>query len=217
MAQFIGTKNYGVIEVDRSWQVAQKNDPEGNPIQQGGHIALLVNGAYCHMTGLPINSPDELRAVFCDYQGNVLRGMERVLADSLEWFEHRHENDAALIPEVTFDANGFPKYADGTYLETENEIYQCLKPGPVMTAAIVGLSERRKVTREAEAAKPVFEPAAPPPLEHEVAQPRDPDKSHPMWGHKGKGKGPRGAKKDTKGRFQPKSAPPAQAAEVVTA
>jgi len=217
MAQFIGTKNYGVIEVDRSWQVAQKNGPEGEPIQQGGHVALLVNGAYCHMSGLPINSPDELRSVFCDYQGNIIRGMEMVLADSLEWFEHRHENEAAAIPEISFDANGFPKYADGTYLATEDEIYQCLKPGPVMTAAIVGLAERRKVLIETEAAQPVFAPAIPPPTqEHEVAQPvqaKDEKKPHPLWTRKGKG-GKKSAGKGKASTPKTSTVAPAQAAQV---
>ena len=216
MSQFISTKNYGIIEVDHSWQVAQKQDPEGNLIQQGGHIALLVNGAFCHITGMPIGSADELRDVFCKTDGVPLRGMEQVYQDSLEWFAHRFDNLAEAIPEVTFDHNGFPKYADGNYLETEDEIYKCLKPGAVMTAAIVGLSERRKMLRETEAAKPIFgTPQPPPPIEHEAAAPVGEEKKpHPMWTKKGKGQG---AKKGAKGRFQPKSAPPAQAAEVVTA
>ena len=169
------------------------------------------------MSGLPINSPDELRSVFCDYQGNIIRGMEMVLADSLEWFEHRHENEAAAIPEISFDANGFPKYADGTYLATEDEIYQCLKPGPVMTAAIVGLAERRKVLIETEAAQPVFAPAIPPPTqEHEVAQPvqaKDEKKPHPLWTRKGKG-GKKSAGKGKASTPKTSTVAPAQAAQV---
>jgi hypothetical protein len=216
MAQFIATKNYGIIEVECSWQVAQKQDSEGNLIQQGGHIARLVNGVYCDITGNPFKSEDEIRGICSFADGRVIPKMEQVLADSLEWFAHRFDNLAEAIPEVTFDHNGFPKYADGNYLETEDEIYKCLKPGAVMTAAIVGLSERRKMLREAEAAKPVFEEREQAPaMEHEVAAPVERPRKliAPGRGRKKGTKVERGAK----GQFQPKNAPPAQAAEAVTA
>ena len=120
--------------------------------------------------------------------------MQPVMEETLEWFAHRHDNDAQVIPEITFDGNGFPKYVDGTYLETEDEIYQCLKPGPVMTAAICGLAERRKAMREAEMVKPVFEQKAPPPvMEHESAKPVEERKVHPMW-KKDKGRKKAGVK-----------------------
>lgn len=210
MAQFIGTKNFGVIEVESSWQVAQKQDGEGNLIQQGGHIALLVNGARCHITGNPFQSEQEIRDICCYTNGEVIPRMAQVLAETLEWYSHRHDNDAQATPEITFDANGFPKYVDGTYLETEDEIYQCLKPGPVMTAAICGLSERRKALREAESAKPIFEQKAPPPpMEHEVATPVEAKKAHPLWK---KGKGMKKGAGKAKGAAKPKTAPPAQAA-----
>ena len=152
MGQFLGTKNYGVIEVESSFPVASKFDGEGNIIQQGGHIALLANGAYCHVTGLPIASEEEIVAVFTTADGKVIKGSEQVLKDALEWFRHRHENEQAPLPRIMFDHQGWPFFETGAPVEKEEDLYQCLKAGPVLTAAIVGLHERRKFLAE-EAAK----------------------------------------------------------------
>ena len=208
MSQFIATKNFGIIEVDHSWQVAQKQDPEGNLIQQGGHIALLVNGARCHITGNPFESEEEIRDICCYANGEVIPKMKQVLEDTLEWFAHRHDNAGQVIPEISFDANGFPKYVEtGVYLETEDEIYQCLKPGSVMTAAIVGLTERRKIVALAEATKPIFEEREQPPvMEHEVAAPVERPRKLIAPG-RGRKKGSTVAK-DVKGRFQAKAPVP---------
>lgn len=204
MSQFIATKNFGIIEVDHSWQVAQKQDAEGKLIQQGGHIALLVNGARCHITGNPFESEEEIRDICCFANGEVIPKMAQVLEDTLEWFAHRHDNAGQVIPEISFDANGFPKYVEtGAYLETEDEIYQCLKPGPVMTAAIVGLAERRKIMALAEATKPPFEEREQPPvMEHEVAAPVQ-AKEHRKLTAQGRKKGTK-MEKDEKGRFRAK-------------
>lgn len=204
MGQLIYTKNYGLIEVDRSWQVCGKQDAEGNQILQGGHIALLANGAYCHISGLPIESEEEVKAILCT------KDMKGVLDEALEWFAHRHDLDHPALPRIMFDANGWPFFEDGVPVEKEEDLYQCLKPGPILTAAIVGLSKRREVMQVAKAAERSelpAKPAMPPP--HEVATPF-PLKKTP-------GRKPK-LPRDAKGRILPKTqaVPPPQAAQATT-
>jgi hypothetical protein len=116
MPQIISTKN-GVIEVERSWS----DGPH--------HIALLTNGAYCHITGLPVRDKKELR--------DVLSGEE--LEKALHWFDHRHEEDTKASRRIILEPDGTPIFEDGTPVESPSDLYQFFKPGPVLDAAIKAL------------------------------------------------------------------------------
>jgi hypothetical protein len=128
MGQKLFTKNYGEVEVERSWQEGQY------------HIAKLTNGAYCDITGRPIYDKAELRA--------VLKGQD--LEDALHWFDHRHETEEQPPRRIMFDADGTPIFEDGTPVESPSDLYQALKPGPVLDAAIEALTLKKLARREAE-------------------------------------------------------------------
>jgi hypothetical protein len=116
MSQIIGTKN-GAIEVERSWS----DGPH--------HIALLTNGAYCHISGLPITSKKELQ--------DVLTGEE--LQKALHWFEHRHEEQTKAARRIILEPDGTPIFEDGEPVESPSDLYQFFKPGPVLDGAIRAL------------------------------------------------------------------------------
>ena len=70
MSQIIHTKDFGTIEIERSWV----NGTMG--------IGVTPKGAYCHLSGLPVQSREELETV----------GMSAdELADAVYWLDHRHD------------------------------------------------------------------------------------------------------------------------------
>ena len=128
MGQKLFTKSYGEIEVECSW------------VEGPHHLARLTNGAYVHITGLPVNSKAELRA--------VLTGDD--LEKALDWFDHRHDGKEQVFKRVMFDADGTPIFEDGTPVESPSDLVQALKPGPVLDAALMALSKKLEEKRRAE-------------------------------------------------------------------
>ena len=157
MAQKIFTKSFGMIEVERSWVVVPKQNEEGSVIRQGGHIAQLTNGAFVHVTGLPIKSEAEIKSVLSTPDLRAVRD------EALEWFKNRGSEEGDPLPRIMFDADEYPIFEDGTPVEKMDDLYKCLKPGPVLTAAIVGLNKRMEAGAQAVGQKRDPAPGAKPP------------------------------------------------------
>ena len=148
--QEIYTRDHGVVKVDKtSW------------MDGGFHIVLTPNGAYQHINGLPVQDEGQLVAAF----GSNTEDLEK----ALNWFRHRHEQEANPPRPIGFRADNTPVFADGTIPE-EADIYNFFSPGPVLSAAIVGLyNYRQRLATGAPA--PVSRPA---PRAPEAAQPDKP-------------------------------------------
>ena len=171
------TQDGSPVEVEQIWVVSARQDAEGQWIQMGGRVALLPNGAYCHGDGnlLPFEDEEDIKQIFAsrDREGNpcVLPEMQVLMDMVLEWFAHRAEFDDQIIKKVVLSRQGYPEFEDGTPAE-EPDIYAYFEPGPALSAAIVGLYERRKVEAQAvRAAKPDIyrQGPAPPPGQTKVA------------------------------------------------
>jgi len=157
VAQKVFTKSFGVIEVERSWVVVPKQNEEGSIIRQGGHIAQLTNGAFVHVTGLPIKSEAEIKAILSTPDLRAVRD------EALEWFRNRGTGEEAALPKIMFDNNGYPQFEDGTPVEKMDDLYNCLQPGPVLTAAIIGLNKKMEAEKLGQGQKRDTAPAAKPP------------------------------------------------------
>jgi len=128
MSQKLYPKKFGEIEVECSWQ------------DGAHHIAKLSNGAYCHITGLPIKDKSELKA--------VLTGDD--LEAALNWFDHRHEAEENPPRRIMFEADGTPLFEDGTEVERPSDLLESLKPGPILDAALMALARKLDAKKEAE-------------------------------------------------------------------
>ena len=177
MGSMLFTQDGSPVEVEQVWVVSARQDAEGQWIQMGGRVALLPNGAYCHGDGnlLPFEDEEDIKQIFAsrDREGNpcVLPEMQVLMEMVLEWFAHRAEFDDQVIKKVVLSRQGYPEFEDGTPAE-EPDIYAYFEPGPALSAAIVGLYERRKVEAQAvRAAKPDIyrQGPAPPPGQTKVA------------------------------------------------
>jgi hypothetical protein len=131
MAQVLFTKKFGEIEVEKSWQ-------EGT-----NHIALLTNGAYVYITGVPVRTKAELRG--------VMDGAD--LAAAEHWFDHRHDDAEQAPRRIMFEADGSPVFEDGTPVESPSDLVQSLKPGPVLDAALMALATKMAARKVVEAKK----------------------------------------------------------------
>ena len=130
MAQKLFTKKFGEIEVEQSWQ-------EGSY-----HIARLTNGAYVHITGLPVRTKTELRAVLRD----------EALAVAEHWFDHRHDDDEKAPKGIIFRGDDV-LFEDGTPVETPSDLVQSLSPGPGLDAALMVLAIKMAAKKAVEAKK----------------------------------------------------------------
>ena len=135
MPQILYTKNFGELEVIQSW------------VEPPNHIALLSNGAYVHITGLPVKDKAVLRKTL---------PVEDLQA-SLDWFDHRLDEQAEKPLRVMIDGEDFI-FEDGSPISSIGQLTQAMKPGPMLDAALMWF------TRKMDAAKgtaPV-NPAKPP-------------------------------------------------------
>jgi hypothetical protein len=132
MAQKLYTKQFGELDVERSWS-------EG-----AFHIALLTNGAYTHITGQPVTSKEEFR-----FAG--LTGEELVKAE--DWFEHRHDEPVGAPKKIMFEADGTPMFTDGTPVESASDLVASLQPGPILDAALLALAKAKDARAKVEASK----------------------------------------------------------------
>ena len=128
MSQKLYPKKFGEIEVECSWQ------------DGAHHIAKLTNGAYCHITGLPIQNKSELKA--------VLTGDD--LEKALNWFDNRHEAEENPPRRIMFEADGTPLFEDGTAVESPSDLLESLKPGPLLDVALMALARKLDAKKEAE-------------------------------------------------------------------
>jgi hypothetical protein len=154
----------------------------------GFHIVLTPSGAYQHINGLPVLNEEELVAAF----GSNTEDLEK----ALDWFRHRHENEVNPPRAIGFRADNTPVFADGSIPE-EADLYNFFSPGPVLSAAIIGLNNYRQRQVSGEAA-PVSRPAAKVALE--------PDKPGPRAASAAKRKS--GSKKKTTAKVSPAKASP---------
>lgn len=159
--QELYTRDHGTVKVaEKSW------------MDGGFHIVLCPNGAYQHSNGLPVSSEAELHAAFGSNQEDLRK--------ALDWFGHRHEQEVNPPRAIGFHPHGYPVFADGSIPE-EADLYNFFSPGPVLSAAIIGLHDYRK-RQETGAAPPALRKPPPPPPQ--VAQPTpaaapEPDKPGP--------------------------------------
>lgn len=131
MSQKLYTKQFGEIEVEKSW------------CEGALHIAKLTNGAYVHITGLPVQSKNEIKG--------VLSGSD--LEEFLQWFDHRHDEEGKAVPRrIMFEADGTPVFEDGTPVESPSDLVQSLKPGPVLDAALLALAKKLEARKQVEKA-----------------------------------------------------------------
>lgn len=129
MPQKLFTKRFGELEVEHGgWQ-------NGNT-----HVVRLTNGAYCFISGLPVEKKS-------DFAKAGMTGDE--LESALFWFEHRHDKDQKPARGIKFEADGTPIFDDGTPVESPSELMQYFKPGPVLDAAIKALVlKQEKATQQ---------------------------------------------------------------------
>jgi hypothetical protein len=127
--QKLYTKKYGELDVIRSW-----NEPPN-------HIALLENGAYVHITGVPIADKSVLRKTIHDIPD---------LENALLWFDHRHDEKAEDKMRVMIEPDGSFVFEDGNPITSVSQLTQALQPGPVLDAALLWFT-RAKDVAEAEA------------------------------------------------------------------
>jgi len=128
MGQFITTKQFGTLEVEQSFH------------EPPYHIALCTNGAYVHISGLPVKNEAELRkAVPVEF-----------LADALDWFRHRHEREGNPPLKVLIEPDGSCVFEDGSPIINTSQLTQALKPGPMLDAALLWFTKRHIAKEEGE-------------------------------------------------------------------
>jgi len=128
MGQNLYPKRFPKIEVEQSWQ-------EGVH-----HIALLVSGAYCHISGLPIKDEKELK--------QVLKGEQ--LEKALHWFRHRHDETEVQARRIIFEKDGTPVFEDDGTLPTPGDIMNFFEAGDMQNAALICLARKMDAVIEAE-------------------------------------------------------------------
>lgn len=107
--QMLDTGRFGQIFVTQTWVMKEKS------------ISKLVNGGYCHTTGLPISSEKEITDV-------IPPGADRDSA--LYWFRHRHEEEEQPGQGIIVHPDLTLTFMDGTPVKSISEITQAIKPGP---------------------------------------------------------------------------------------
>jgi len=127
MGQKIHTKNYGTIEFEQTW------------CSEGLHIGRLTEGGYAHLTGLPVQSSEEL--IQC-----IPPGPDQEAA--LHWWEHRNDPvEEEASNRIVMNKDGSYSFEDGSPIETYSDITNNTAPGPGQDAILTwfaGELERRK-------------------------------------------------------------------------
>jgi hypothetical protein len=127
MSQIIHTKDFGDIEVERAW------------VDGTMGIGVTPQGAYVHLSGLPVQSRAELEAVIHD---------TAELADACYWLEHRHDITEEAKKRVVCNPNGSYEFEDGTPVNSVVELIDSMGQGnPALEPAILWFAkeaERRQ-------------------------------------------------------------------------
>ena len=137
--QKLYTKKFGELEVMASWA------------EPPNHIALLSNGSYVHITGVPIADKAVLRKTL---------PMD-VLAAALDWFDHRHEQKTPESMRIMIESDGSFAYEDGTPITSLSQLTQALQPGPILEAALLWFTRKQDTDKTAVGQKNV-DPKKPP-------------------------------------------------------
>lgn len=125
MSQKIYTKHFGEIEVERSWA------------RDGVHVARLTNGRYAHISGLPVQSMEELEAALPSSE------LER----ARKWFEHRHDEPEVQPKRLLIDSDWNMVFDDGSPVESPDELRLHMRPGPMLDAALVVFAAKARGSR----------------------------------------------------------------------
>lgn len=125
--QKLYTKKYGELEVVRSW-----NEPPN-------HIAQLSNGAFVHITGVPIEDKAALRRTIHDLGE---------LQMALDWFDHRHDKQEDAPMKVLTDGADF-FFEDGSPITNISQLTQAMKPGAVLDAALSWFTRKQDADKQA--------------------------------------------------------------------
>ena len=131
--QKLYTKKFGELEVVRSW-----NEPPN-------HIAMLSNGAFVHVTGVPIQNKAVLRQTIHDLEELQL---------ALDWFDHRHDEQEDAPMRVLTDGDNF-FFEDGSPITSISQLTQAMKPGAVLDAALTWFTRKKDADKQAVGQKTV--------------------------------------------------------------
>jgi len=115
MAQRLITKHYGPIEVEKSWNVGAQ------------HIGKLVGGGYVYLTGLPVKTKQELKAI-------IPPGPD--LDEALEWFDSPDKFSETRIKRLMLNPDGSYEFDDGSPVESVSDLVKHLQEGPALDAAL---------------------------------------------------------------------------------
>lgn len=131
MGQILHTKDYGDIEVVRSF------------VKGTLHIVELAGGGYAHASGLPIQNMNELTEA-------IPPGP--YLEKALHWWEHRYDDEVQPKRSIMLRPDGMVTFDDGSLVTSISDIIQHVPPGPFLDAAIAAftaMQEQSKVTAKA--------------------------------------------------------------------
>jgi hypothetical protein len=116
MGQVLKTKNFGDVEFEQTW------------IEGSAHVGKLTKGGYCHVSGLPITSVDELEVA-------MRPGPD--LDEAIYWFEHKEEVAARAGKKgIVIEADGSVHFSDGSPIEDVGDLTANLPAGPLLKAAL---------------------------------------------------------------------------------
>ena len=130
-AQILHTKQFGDLKVVMSFH------------EPPYHVALLENGAYVDINGLPLNDEKPLRkAIPVEF-----------LTDAINWFRHRHDREEGRLQKILVEPDGSCTLEDGSPITSISQLTEALKPGPMLDAALLWFT-KKKVAEEKAAAPP---------------------------------------------------------------
>lgn len=138
MGQLIYTQQFGTLDVEQSFH------------EPPYHIAKCTNGAYVHISGLPVRDKAELRKAI----------PVQFLKEALDWFDNRDKMGEAPPLRVIVNPDGSCEFEDGSPIESTSQLVQALKPGSMLDAALLWLT-KKKLAEEESKKVPAKKSAAP--------------------------------------------------------
>lgn len=152
--QILKTKQFGEITFTKTW------------VEGSIHIGKLAGGGYLHVTGQPIGSEHEIRAV-------IPKGDH--LDDALNWYRNRDKEPEDVKRRIMINPDGSYSFDNGEPVNTITELVQCIPPGPALDAAVTWFTERsqkekktladgRETGQQQAKAKPALKPAVKKPV-----------------------------------------------------
>ena len=121
--QTLHTKNYGSVSFERTW------------IAGDVHIGKMVGGGYAYLSGLPVKSKKELKAV-------IPAGP--FLEEALAWFDKKDEPQSVITKKVVIFQDGGYAFDDGSQITSLQELVNFMPAGSALDAAIEWFSKEKK-------------------------------------------------------------------------